>query len=187
MKKSEDGCGQSKEHLAVPLSAKVETLRRRKANSQFIASELFAFLKKHPGACVMSNINQLMEHLGKIPDSELMTLILDMLPSLGLKQDHHTCEIRFKAYVGERNFAAVQTLISHMRAEDIPITPRATFLIMKAALFAQNLDESLKYFQKLKDCWKVQQASEELVPQSIMLMFVELAWKEQRLGKLVSE
>jgi len=110
-----------------------------------------------------------------------------MLPSLGLKQDQRTCELRLKMYITERNFAAARRLITVMTVEEIPLTGRAAFLAMKAALLARDFNESMRYLTVLRTSWSAQESSEPLLPLSMMTLLIELACKEQQLDTLVAE
>jgi len=74
-----------------------------------------------------------------------------------------------------------------MHANNIAFTARAVFFIMKGALHAHDLDMELKYFNKLKVTWMAHSTSEPIVPHSIMMLLVELAWEVRQLGRLVLE
>jgi len=165
----------------------VEALHSQGSTPEFIANALLGFFQRHPERRVMSDVNELLDYIGQKADCELMGLIVDMLPSMGLKPDQHTCEICLKAYAAERNFAAARRLISMMAAEEIPLSARAAFVAMKVELLAGNFDETMKHFRVLRRSWVAQKSSDPVVSQSMMSLIVELAWKEQKVRPLLAE
>lgn len=171
----------------IPLHEIVKSMRVNKKDAQSIAKELHTFFLSHPDVCKISIVNDFLEHLGKQLDSELMDLILDMLPSMGLNRDQRNYEIFLKMHVAARDYPEIQDLITDMDANSVPLSARAVFFVMKGALQAQDFDQSFKYFKELKVAWAGQSTSEPLVPQSIMVMLVDLAWEEQHFGQLIVE
>merc|ERR1719446_757617 len=57
---------------------------------------------------------------------------------------------------------------------------------MKAALFGNDFNAVLKYLKQLKASWETLRTTEALIPQSSMMMTIELACKHQELSKLLS-
>jgi hypothetical protein len=165
----------------------LKSMRVCKKSEQSVVNELRLFLLKHADQCDMSVISRIISHLGEELDTSLMKLILDMLPSISLQPDQQTYETILKVYVAARDYPAIQDTVAKMHATAIPLSARAVFLIMKGALQAQDLVESMRCFEDLKASWKVQPTSEPLLPQGIMILLVELACKKQQLGQLVQD
>jgi hypothetical protein len=63
----------------------IEKICSQQSNPKFAADAFGAFLQKHPEKCSISDINDALDYLGQRLDYNLMDLILDMLPALGLK------------------------------------------------------------------------------------------------------
>lgn len=172
----------------LPLPEIVKSIRSCKKDVQDIATELANFLKTHPEACSITSVNEILACLSEQCDSELMQTIVDVLPSVGLERDQSTCELLLKVYVASRDLSDVERLVADMHAKKLPLSNRAVFYVLKSALQMQDFQLCLKYFCKLKLAWEDQMdASEQLMPHSLMLSFVDLASKEQGLGVLAQE
>jgi len=170
----------------VSLAQVVESFQSGKKDSQFIIRELKAYFKKNPSQCDMHRINDLLESLGKRLDSELMGMVVDMLPPLALKRDQRTYEIFLSMHATTRSFAEVQQLVSEMQAGGIEFSPPAKLAIIKAALQTGKFDEADRHFSELKASWDGN-ASSWPMPRHIMAQLVEVACKEHCLGQFVSK
>jgi len=172
----------------IPLSQIVASMRFYEKDTKFIANELRIFFEKHPNQCDASTLNSIFDRLGEETGSELMELILDMLPFTDLKRDERAYEIMLKMRVATRDYSEIQDLVTHMHTNKVELTARAMFFVMKGALQAHDFDTAFDYFKKLKLAWKARSTSEPLVPHSIMMLLVELAWENQeQFGQLVRE
>merc|ERR1719387_401414 len=107
----------------------------------------------------MHLINDLLESLAKRLDSGLMESLVEMLPGLGLKMNERSYEIFLAMFFTTCSFQEVKSLVSEMKAAQIPFTARASMTLVKAALKMNNLDEALQYFRELKKVWLSQGAS----------------------------
>jgi len=170
---------------SVKLSQVVESMQCAKKDAQFINRELVAFFTKHTSQCEMTTINDVMESLGKHLDSELMAMIVEMLPSLGLKQDHRTYEILLVMHATTRSYPEVQRLVAEMQAGQVEFSNSSTLAVIKAALQAGKFEEAQQRFSALKASWDVE--GEWAVPRHIMAQLVEAACKEKQLEQFLPE
>jgi len=169
----------------VSLPNVVESMQRFKKDTPFILRELKGFLKKFPSECDMTCINDLLETLGKRLDSDLMEKIVEMLPSMDLQMDECTYEIFLNMHFTTRNFEEVKTLVSQMKANQVPFTTRATMTVIKTALKTNSFEEALLSFRQLKSTWIC--SSPSSTPAHIVSQLVELACKTHQLGDLIPE
>lgn len=169
------------------LSQMLKSMWSDKKDVQLIAKEMCTFIQKHPDDCDISKVNDALEELTGILESELMQALFEILPQAGLKHDQRTFEILFKVHVASHDLYEIQALVAEMEAKQMPLSARAVFLVMKGALQGHDFTMALKYFKVLRSSWEAQKTSEALVPQSIMLSLVELASKEDKLSQLVEE
>jgi len=174
---------------AVSLPHVVESMQRFKKDTAFILRELKSFFKKYPSERDMNCINDLLESLAKRLDSDLMEKIVEMLPSIDLKMDQRSFEIFLNMYFTTRSFQEVKTLVSEMKASDIPFTTRATIVVIKTALKMNNFDEALQYFRELKKIWTAHSltSTPSMAPRHIVSQLVELACKEHQLSEFLAE
>jgi len=170
---------------SVKLSQVVESMQCAKKDALFINRELVAFFKKHTSQCDMTIINDVIESLGKRLDSELMALILDMLPSLGLKQDQRTYEIFLVMHATTRSYPEVQRLVAEMEAGQVEFSNTATLAVIKVALQAGKFEEAQQRFSALKAACDPEQ--QWAVPRHIMAQLVEAACKENLLQQFLPE
>jgi len=175
---------------AVYLPNVVESMQRVKKDAPFIIRELKAFFNKFPGECDLTLINDILESLGKRLDSQLMEMIVDMLPSLRLKQDSRTYEIFLMMHLTTRSFQEVKDMVAEMKAKQVPFTLRATIVVIKAALRMNNFEEAVTYFRGLKASWDASNAwhgSPSAAPRHIVAQLIELACKEHQLNYFLPE
>lgn len=172
---------------AAALSQMVKSMWDDDKDVQMIANEMSIFIQKHPEECDISCVNDVLEELAGLFKSDLMQAFFDILPDAGLKRNQRTFEILLKVHVAARDFYEVQALVADMDASNMPLSARAEFLVMKGALQVHDFDQAIKYFKSLRSSWELNKTSEALVPQSIMLSFVDLASRKNNLGELVQE
>jgi len=168
-----------------PLAQVVESMQCGQKDAQFIIRELEMYFKKHSVECNMSSINDIMEASGKRLDSQLMGMILEMLPALGLKQDARTYEIFLTMHATTRSFQEVQGLVSEMQTNDVEFTTRAYLAVIKAALQTGNFDEARRHFSAFKASWDSQGQWE--VPRHFIAQLVDLACKEHQLMQFLPD
>merc|ERR1719487_2984132 len=156
-----------------------------KKDSQAIIRELTGHFKKQRGECDMSVINDIIESLGKRLDSQLIAMIVEMLPSLGLKQDERTYEILLTMHASTRGFAEVRDLVSEMRANNIEFSTRSSIALVKVALQTGNFDEAKEHFSAVKASRDAQ--GQWAVPRHVVAQVVELACKEHQLEQFLPE
>jgi len=168
-----------------PFSQVVESMQCVQKDAQFIVRELENYFKKHSAACNMCNINNIMESLGKRLDSQLMGMIVDMLPSLGLKQDARTYEIFLTMHATTRSFQEVQSLISEMQTKEVEFSTGAYLAVIKATLQTGNFEEARRHFSALKASWDSQGKWE--VPRHFVAQLVDLACKEHQLTQFLPD
>jgi len=77
----------------VPLSKVVESMQCSKKGAQFIVDELTGHFQKHHEVCNITIINDIIEAAGKRIDLQLIELIVQTLPLLGLTPDPRTSQI----------------------------------------------------------------------------------------------
>merc|ERR1719316_716880 len=137
----------------------------------------------------MNSVNDLLESLAKRRDSDLMEKVFEMLPSVDLKAEQRTYEIFLNMHFTMRSFQEVKTLVSEMKANDIPFTTRATIVVIKTALKMNNFDEALQYFRELKKIWTAHSltSTPSMAPRHIVSQLVELACKEHQLSEFLTE
>merc|ERR1719453_1469254 len=112
-------------------------------------------------------------------------MIVDMLPSLELKQDQRTYEILLTMHSSTRSFSDVQSVVAEMRVGQIELTTCAKLAVIKAALQNGNLDDAKQQFSALKASWDTQ--GQWAVPRHIMAQFVEATCKEHQLEQFLPE
>jgi hypothetical protein len=181
----------SEQAATIKLSQIVEAMKFCKKDSVFIVSQLKAFLQAHPTKQDMSIINELLKSLGLQLDSHLVDVIVAMLPSVNLLKDKHTFEVMLTMHVAKRNFVKVQRLLEEMGAMAIQATTQTTVAIMTMALQKNDFNETFRTFLELKDkwddrsTWGVSVWTVEKHKTQVMAQLVELACKTQHLGRLV--
>jgi len=173
----------------VSLPHVVESMQRFKKDTPFVLRELKTFFQKYPYERDMHHVNDLLDSLSKRLDSELMEKIVEMLPSIDLKMDQRSYEIFLSMYFTMRSFQEVKTLVSEMKANQIPFTTRATIVIIKTSLKMNNFDEALQHFRELKNIWTAHSltSTPSMAPRHIVSQLVELACKEHQLGQFLVE
>jgi len=171
----------------VQLSQVVTAMRACKKHAHFIVSELQSFFEKHPTECDMSAMNDILEQLGQQLDTELASLVVNMLPSVQLALDSLSYEILIVMYVRTRKFSDAANLLVEMRTRGIHLTPRTVFFALKVSLNMGDLEQALCYFADLKASWLASGASEPPVPQSILVQLIVLACKNRQMTELMPE
>jgi len=151
------------------------------------ADDLHAILEEKLQGYVVSDVNDFLERLGNELDSELLHSILSVLRSLGVKPDNRTYETLLKIHVTSHDFSQVQNVLADMEANGMPLSDRAKFFVMKGAVQAKDFGNAFTYLKELKAAWSARSTSEPLLPQSIMVMLVDLAWEKKSLGRLAME
>jgi len=163
----------------------VESMQRFKKDTPFILRELKAFLKKFSSECDMSCVNDLLESLAKRLDSDLMEKIVAMFPTIGLKMDERSYEVFLNMYFTTRSFQEVNSLVSQMKAKQMPFTTLASMVVIKTALKTNNFEEAVTHFRHLKNTWTA--SSPSSAPSRVVPQLVELACKEHNLRELLPE
>lgn len=171
----------------VQLSQVVTAMRARKMHAHVIVSELQFFFEKHPAECDASAMNDILQHLAQQLDTELASLVVNMLPSVQLSLDSLSYEILIVMYVRTRKFSDAENLLAEMRARGIHLTPRTVFFALKVSLNMGDLEQALCYFADLKAAWLASGASEPPVPQSILVQLIVLACKNRQMRELMQE
>jgi len=171
----------------VSLFQVVKTMWSDKKDVQLLANHMCTFIQNHPDECNMSSVNDSLEDLAVLLESNVMQALFEVLPHAGLKRDQRTFEILLKVHVTARDFYEIQALVAEMDESKMPLSSRSVFFVMKGALQVSDFEQALKYFKILRASWEDKKTTEALVPQSIMLSFVELAGREKKLGQLVQE
>jgi len=169
------------------LSQMVKSMRLDQKDAEVIVNDLRVIIRERTTECDMTAINDLLNDLCEHPDSQLMQMIFDMLPSVGLNPDQRTYECFLKMHVAARDFYEIQALVAEMQAKNVPLSNRAAFFAMKGALQVHDFAHTLKYFKILKASWEVCKTTEPLVPQSIMMLLLDLACEVKQLGQLIRE
>jgi len=177
----------SSEDDHAPLLQVVRSMRSSNHGAQSIVDAVLTSIQDHPQECDMTIVNDIFDYLGGQLDSELMELILGTLPGVGLQRNQRTYEIFLKMHVATRDHLKITGLVAEAHAEKVRFNARALFSILKGSLQAGDFVMALKYFKDLKAPWECSATAEPLLPQSVMMLLVELAWKEQQLGQLVLE
>jgi len=164
----------------------VESMQHLKKDAQFIIKELQTFFKKNPSECHMGCLDNVLESLAKRLDSQLVAMVVDMLPSIGLKQDQRSYEIRLSMHASTRSFAEVQGLVAEMQANQVEFSTPVKLALLKVAIQTEKFEEGLSHFSQLKESWDGQ-ASSWAVPRHIMAQFVQMACKTHQLAALLVE
>jgi len=174
---------------AVSLPHVVESMQRFKKDPTFILRELKGFFKQFSTDCDMTCVNDLLESLAKRLDSDLMEKIAEMLPGINLKMDERSYEVFLNMYFTTRSFQEVKTLVSQMKAKQIPFTTRASMVVIKTALKMNSFDEAAQSFRELKSAWTAQNISStpSMAPTHVVSQLVELACKEHKLSQFLPE
>merc|ERR1719197_953125 len=118
-------------------------------------------------------------------DSQLITMILEALPSLGLKQDEQTYEILLSMHATTRSFSEMQELVKEMETEGVEFSSRSLLALVKSALQNGDFEEAKRRFGELKGSKDAQ--GQWVVPRHVVAQVVELACKEHQLNKFMSE
>lgn len=166
------------------LSNAVESMQRFKKETSFIVSEIRGYLRRSSRKGDACEVNDLFESLGSRLDSKLMGEIFDMLRAVDVKPDQRTYEIFINTHFMLRDFAEVHRLAAEALARGLPLTTRATVVVIKASLKASDLDEAVRHFKALKAIWSVS-ATVSTAPQLIVSQLVEFACKERQLGSFL--
>jgi pentatricopeptide repeat protein len=130
-------------------------------------------------------VNQLLEVATKSLDIELVSGLLQLLESSQIHTDSHTYELLIQMHFTTRNFKEVNQLSAEMQTKQLRPTARTSLIMLKAALQAGNLDESLLRFRELSLATDVPTASQ--APKHIISQLVELACRERRLDVVLAD
>jgi len=121
-----------------------------------IVAELRCYFKTYNKKRDICLVNDILEPLARrLDDSELVDLIVGMLPSIHLTKDSRTYEILLTMHVAQQNLAKAQDVIAEMRQNKVAFTPCATAAVMTLALQLSNFDVVLKAFSSLKTSWDI--------------------------------
>jgi len=176
------------EPIAVPLAAVVEVMQRFKKDPDFIQREICNYLSRKSGSCNMTIINDLLDSLGKRLDSDLVEQVVAMLPTGGFELDQRSYEIMLNMYFTMRSFNEVNRLLQETKQKQVPLTTRASLVIIKAALKQENFDEALEKFRELKSLWdSPAMAGPSMAPRHIVAQLVDMACKEHQLERFLPE
>eukprot|EP00929_Paragymnodinium_shiwhaense_P084575 TRINITY_DN45228_c0_g1_i1.p1 TRINITY_DN45228_c0_g1~~TRINITY_DN45228_c0_g1_i1.p1 ORF type:complete len:1115 (+),score=307.20 TRINITY_DN45228_c0_g1_i1:231-3575(+) len=177
----------------VSLAKAIEALQRIKKDATVILNELKAFFRRYPDEIEMSAINDLLESLARRHDNDLMDKVVALLPSCGLERDARSYEVYLGMHFTSRSFKQVQDVVAQMRAKKIPLTTRATIVVIKTALRQSDIVEARRCFRELKAAWASPANSmgagstPSQAPRHIVSLLVELACKEHQLAELLPE
>lgn len=177
-------CGQAP---MVQLSQVVTAMRVCMKHAESIADELLKFFQKYPRECSMSAINGILDSLSKQLDTELVSQVVDILPSLQLSLNHDSYEILIAMHVRTRQYSEAQRVLAEMEANDFPLTVRLVFVALKVALNVSDYSEALRHFRNLKASWQGSGATEALLPKALMAQLIGLGCTEGRMGMLLLE
>ena len=169
---------------AVSLANVVESMQRTKKDSKAVAVELLHFFKKHSDECNISAVNDVMDSLSRRLDTALAQEIMEILPVLRVRPDAVTYEMLLSMHFTTRNFAEVKRLTEEMTEAKVPLTVRATVVVIKAALKDGNLNSAMTHFGRLKKVWEKggeAGGTPSMAPQHIIAQLVDAACKDRQL------
>eukprot|EP00434_Breviolum_minutum_P015879 symbB.v1.2.013993.t1/scaffold1009.1/size144543/1 len=170
--------------IDIPLANVVEAMQRFKKDADYIARELSAYLTKHRST-KMQSINDLLESLAKRHDSEFVESVLKILPA-GFSLDSRSYEILMNMHFTMRNFQRVDAMVEQAKASKVPLTTRASIVIIKTALKTENFEDALATFRELKALWQGH-VGPSTAPRQIVAQLVEMACKEHELSRFLPE
>jgi pentatricopeptide repeat protein len=170
----------------VHLSRVVEAMQRFKKDSASIVSEVRGYIKRNAEFCDIAFVNRVLETLAKSLDVQVITGIIDAMPSLNLHADTYTYEVLIGMYFSTRAFGDVRRLSTEMSEKGLVSTQRTNLTLLKTALQNSELDNALKYLREISSSsGSLDTAS--LAPTHIMAQLVELACREHRVELVVDE
>ncbi|CAE8704838.1 unnamed protein product [Polarella glacialis] len=173
--------------VRMPLSSLVDAMQRAKKDTQFIARELHTAFSRQAGYDMYA-INELLDFVGKRPDTELLQQILALLPGAGLELDARSYEILMGTFFNARNFDEVQRLVLQMQVKDVQMTTRASITMLKTALKTNNFDKALSQFRQLKSMLTGPALSgPSTAPRQLIQQLVEISCKEHQLERFLPE
>mmetsp|Transcript_63422 Transcript_63422/g.151587 ORF Transcript_63422/g.151587 Transcript_63422/m.151587 type:complete len:1084 (-) Transcript_63422:132-3383(-) len=174
------------ECIMIPLASVVEAMQRFKKDGDYIVRELSSYLAKK-NCCNMAVINDLLESLAKRHDSDFVQSILKILPA-GFALDSRSYEILMNMYFTMRTFEKVDELVSQAKATKVPLSTRASIVIIKTALKTENFQEALATFRELKSLWSGPASmGPSTAPRHIVGQLVDMACKEHELKRFLPE
>jgi hypothetical protein len=187
-----DQCPRHIERPCVNVLQLVKAMQCCNKDARFIVAELKQYFKAYPKNRNTCHVNDLLEPLARrLDDSQLVDLIVCMLPSIKLAKDSRTYEILLTMHVAKHNLPRAEDIIAEMRANEVAFTPCATVAVMTMALQLSNFDLVLKAFKKLKVSWDVRSTwaispfALQRHKARILTDIVELACQKGKLGKLL--
>lgn len=140
----------------IHLSQIVKSMQCCNKDSHFIVAELRDFFRMNPKQRNISLINEILEPLARrLDDSQLVDLIVRMLPSINLAKDSRTYELLLTMQVGKGTISTAEYTVAKMRKEGIPFTPCALVALLNLSLRSSNIDEMLSTFSQLKSSWDI--------------------------------
>lgn len=171
--------------MDIPLANVVEAMQRFKKDGDYIARELSAYLTKHRSTCKMQTINDLLDSLAKRHDSDFVDSVLKILPA-GFTLDSRSYEILMNMHFTMRNFQRVNAMVEQAKAAKVPLTTRASIVIIKTALKTENFEDALATFRELKSLWQGH-VGPSTAPRQIVAQLVDMACKEHELKRFLPE
>ncbi|CAE7258582.1 unnamed protein product [Symbiodinium necroappetens] len=174
--------------IAVPLASVVEAMQKCKKDGDYILREVCNFLNRKGGSSSSTLINDLLESLAKRHDSDFVERLLVSLPSTGFVLDSRSYEILVNMHFTMRNFEMVDLLVAQAKAAKVPLTTRASIVLIKTALKTQNFKDALSTFRELKSLWTGPAAAgPSTAPRQIVGHLVDMACKEHELKLFLPE
>eukprot|EP00933_Yihiella_yeosuensis_P072709 TRINITY_DN811_c0_g1_i1.p1 TRINITY_DN811_c0_g1~~TRINITY_DN811_c0_g1_i1.p1 ORF type:complete len:1117 (-),score=302.97 TRINITY_DN811_c0_g1_i1:180-3530(-) len=168
----------------VSLANVVESMQRTKKDTKAVAVELLQFFKKHSSECDIIAVNDIMDSLSRRLDTALAQEIMEILPVLRIRPDAVTYEMLLSMHFTTRNFVEVKRLTEEMTEAKVPLTVRATVVVIKAALKDGNLSSAMTHFSRLKMVWErggEASGTPSMAPQHIIAQLVDAACKDRQL------
>lgn len=173
---------------SVPVAAVVEAMLRVRKDRDSIIRELRDFFTNNPSPANMDMINDLLEFFAKRFDQELNELTLGLVPKLGETLNQRSYEILLNMHFTSRNFDEVQRVLAESKKANVPLTTRASLVVIKTALRTNNFEEALEHFRALKSLWNgPAMQGPSMAPRHIVAQLVDMACKEHELQRFLPE
>eukprot|EP00930_Biecheleria_cincta_P026116 TRINITY_DN18468_c0_g1_i1.p1 TRINITY_DN18468_c0_g1~~TRINITY_DN18468_c0_g1_i1.p1 ORF type:complete len:1085 (+),score=233.95 TRINITY_DN18468_c0_g1_i1:127-3381(+) len=175
-------------NCSVPLAAVVEAMLRVKKDRDFIIRELRDFFTNNKSPTNIDMINDLLEFFAKRYDQELNELILGLVSTLGETLNQRSYEILLNMYFTSRNFDEVRRVLERSKKAGVPLTTRASLVVIKTALRTNNFEAALEHFRALKSLWNgPAMQGPSMAPRHIVAQLVDMACKEHELQRFLPE
>lgn len=170
---------------ATHLAQVVESMQRLKKDGASILAEVQAYFRRNKTVCDITYVNPLLETVAKSLDTELVNGLLEFLASMGIHPDSHTFEMLMQMQFAVRNFKEVSQLSEKMDALKVMPTARINIILLKTAIQAGKLDESLRRFKQVSFDTGV--ATISAAPKHLVAQLVDLACREGRVDVVLAQ